>query len=472
MCIRDSFHSYVHFHCTHRLYWKPKCNQSYSCAYRCSVSRRLQPSWKLSVTGSSCKSQPIDVSQPINIKRFNNQSGQSEDIRFLPTSLKNKDSLQSNGIVSTLHDFEEIKTCYGSRDNCVDTQIIKNPKNLNICAPIASYRRDSKEAIAVNAALNIDTAYAFFDQIRGVFPSLPKAQLLVHPKKTLKIYEATNTSKLKETRVIENNLSISPRFFGLPTYIVYEKSKEAVENNFWNGAYLSDSLWALGHETGHLAFREIAFKDLNFPSALSHSSLGADIPTSVITGEPELTDLNGLPRSVKFYHEVKVINEAFADMYGLYVNSPTARSIDRINCFTKRDPTLATYYQGGPFKSLNQEVLDIFYSSTTQGKYDCNEPWFQDVHDMGQPIAYGIHHLFLDAVGNQSTNLGRRLLVWADNINKLVDANATVSLQDMVLEGLHAAEFDGRLTRSQCQTVKQVFPTYYQSWVSTDKIGC
>ncbi len=423
-------------------------------------------------SGSQCPNKSIDALSPVVIKRFNNASGGSEDIRFIPSTLNNTNSLESVGIQSTLYAYEEQKTCYGTDKNCVSTKILREPKNLNICNDIDSYARDSNESIAVNAAVNIDTAYAFYDSVRGSRPQLPRAQLLVHPVKTLNVYKSRSDQILVESKKVENNLALSPSFYGLPTFIIYRKSEKAIQKNFWNGAFLTDSLWALGHETGHLIFRQNAFKGLNYPQRLAHTEIGAYLPESIITGEPSLIDFNGLPRTVSFYDTVSTVNEAFADLYGLYVNSSNASGIDRINCFEKRDPTLDRYSSSGSFKVLSSDILDVFYSRLTSGEYNCTEPWFQDIHDFGQPIAHGIHSIFVSAVGNNSVSLADRLLTWATNINDLVSNNAEVELDALVYQGVKASEINSRLSATQCQTIKRVFPAFEQKWTNEGKLNC
>ena len=177
-------------------------------------------------------------------------------------------------------------------------------------------------------------------------------------------------------------------------------------------------------------------------------------------------------RDRSFYHIVSSVNEAFADLNGLYVNSPNASGIDRINCFEKRDPSLSRYSSNGEFKILSNEFINIFYSRTTTGKFDCNKPWIQDVHDFGQPIAHGVHRLFVEAVGNNSVLLADRLLVWASHIHDLVSKNAEVELNELVYQAVKASANNSRLSASQCGIVSDVFPTFYDQWGREGKLSC
>lgn len=452
--------------------------------------------------------------------------------RLADPSLDTRTSLAGGVVAETLMNVHQSVACTGPNRNegCSDeSQTISKPILLPICQDSFLYPRQSYEGVAVSSFANLMWIDKYYKSIES--RDLPKVSLVVLPALE-KRYSVPGSQERREFQF--DNLSFVDSFIDKPAFVIYPTSVSRQPGDNGTALNLWESSWTMAHEFGHLVLASVSgvqksalllhsqhalsrpvtakapseFSSLKFFSLLnspflkslsmgdptgspmtewnhffsnrpSSSSYPKSSPKSNL-GTRELSasfllNYSGNQNRVVSNQEIwSAVNEGFADLFATAASNGNALT-QGVPCIAVSRNTDQPRFQTGETKTMNSFALSSFVASqpTAQGS-NCAAPDYQSPHTMGAIIAYGIRQLSL-SYGQDSTALGKTLLIWAGRMGDLVRQGGGLQMSSLVLEGVKSFSSQtgpAVLGTNQCQILYSVFPDWFREWQQSSQIYC
>lgn len=388
------------------------------------------------------------------------------------------ESFQGPGIKQSLYNFHQQSKCTETGDTEVcesGTLVVKPAKKLKICKSDANFARASVEGVALSSISSLDVANRFYHSISNSRTSLKETSVIVLPvvEKTV-TRKNTDGSESANRSLVTDNLAYTSNFDGRPAFVVFPKSRNAVNKGRWQNLNLWELPWGMTHEYGHHVFRTHTGIEKLPGTLINQHGLEFGTPIHSIDFDERDAPATGFAlagRKVDADEVFSAINEGFADLYAYYALGQSALLTEGVDCFeTNRDITSAQFANGAA-KTLNSSVLEIFNASERVKANSCEGPDYQDVHSIGAVIAHGVMLLYraraVDS-GADSAQQAGWLLSWAEAIGEAVrmGGRKAVKLEDLLALAIKGVtQSDGTLNVDQCKTIREVFPVYAETWL-------
>jgi hypothetical protein len=416
-------------------------------------------------------------------------------------SLETRMSLSGGVIAETVMNVHQSNACTGPNRNegCSDdSQTLSKPILLPICQDSFLYPRQSYEGVAVSSFANLLWIHKYYKSIE--VGDLPKVSLVVLPALE-KRYSVAGSDERREFQF--DNLSFVDSFIDKPAFVIYPTSLSRQPGDNGTALNLWESSWTLAHEFGHLVLASVSgvqksalvlhsqHSDSQFYSSRSMGSEFSPFPSSLVSSLSFWSKLSPLSsrgkdqsswlnyqqpqnRIVSNQDVWSAVNEGYADLFATAASNGSALT-QGVPCIAVSRNSDQAYFQTGEVKTMNSNVLAQFASvNSVTGGSNCAAPNYQSPHTLGAIIAYGIRQLSL-SYGQDSTALGKTLLVWGRRMGEVVRQGGNLQMSRLVLEGVKS--FSNQtgpavLATNQCQILYSVFPDWFREWQQSNQLYC
>ena len=424
---------------------------------------------------------------------------------FSDSSIESRGSLSGGVVAETVMNVHQVVDCSGTSQNegCSDdSKTISKPVLLPICQESFLYPRTSYEGIAVSSFTNIFSIYKYYQSIEP--QDLPKVSLVVLPALERR-YTSPGGGERRDFQF--DNLSFVDSFLEKPAFVIYPTSSQRQPGEEPLALNLWESSWTLAHEFGHLVLSAVSGVQksallLNSSHQLmdagrQHESFDAFSKSSgglfsffgkfFVFKQFSFSSLE--PRSESFLNNSlqwngrmvspqeiwSAVNEGYADLFATAASNGSSLT-QGVPCIAvSRNPDQGSF-QTGEAKSISTFVLSQFMASEPiPPARNCSAPGYQSPHTLGAIIAYGLRQLSL-SYGQDSTALGKNLVVWARRMGAVVRRGGTFQMSQLVFEGVKSFSNQSSdtvvLATSQCQSLYSTFPVWFGEWQQARQLYC
>jgi hypothetical protein len=396
-----------------------------------------------------------------------------------------KDTLKGPGFSQSVYDFHQQSKCSlsGSTESCGSgSRVVKAAKQLKICDTSRNFARASVEGVSLSGMASLDTAYKFYLGIPNARESLRETSLIVLPiveKLTTQTGTDGNDSTIRS--ITTDNLAYTPNFDGRPAFVIFPKSRNAVNRGRWKNLNLWELPWGMTHEFGHHVFRSHSGID-KLPGTKTNLH-GLAFNTPIHSIEFEEADPKSKTAAAGFSlvgrtsgpEEVfSSVNEAYADLFSFYALGEATNLTAGVDCFDKNRDTTSPIFANGAAKVISAETISLFTSTERYKANSCDGPDFQDAHTLGAVIAHGMMRLYkarAEVSNATSAEQAGWLLAWADAVGASIRSKGrdAVTFRNLIGLGLKGvSESNGSLTQKQCDILKEVFPAFADTWTASE----
>lgn len=424
---------------------------------------------------------------------------------FSDSSVESRGSLSGGVVAETVMNVHQSVDCSGPGQNegCSDdSKTISKPILLPICQESFLYPRTSYEGVAVSSFTNIFSIYKYYQSIER--QELPKVSLVVLPALERR-YTFPGGGERREFQF--DNLSFVDSFLDKPAFVIYPTSSQRQPGEEPQALNLWESSWTLAHEFGHLVLAAVSgvqksalllnsnhqlmesawqLETIDVFSKFSRSFssfLGSFLGFQKFgfhSLEPKnISALNSAfqlsARAVSHQEIWSAVNEGYADLFATAASNGSSLT-QGVPCIAvSRNPDQG-YFQTGEAKSMSTFVLSQFMASEPiPPARNCSAPGYQSPHTIGAIIAYGLRQLSL-SYGQDSTALGKNLVVWARRMGDVVRRGGAFQMSELVFEGVKSFSNQSShtvvLTTSQCQSLYTTFPVWFGEWQQARQLYC
>ncbi len=396
-----------------------------------------------------------------------------------------KDTLKGPGFSQSVYDFHQQSKCTitdGAEACSTGSKVVKSPKKLKICNADRNFARASVEGVTLSSMSSLNSAYKFYLAIPNARENLRDTSLIVLPI-VEKLTNQTGSDGIESTvrTITTDNLAYTSNFDGRPAFVIFPKSRNAVNKGRWKNLNLWELPWGMIHEFGHHVFRShTGIEKLPGAKANVHG-LVLNTPIHSIdfdeTDDKSKSSTNGFSLAGRTSGPEEIfsaVNEAYADLFSFYALGQVPNLTQGVDCFEKNRDTTSNVFADGTAKRISAETLELFTATERYKFNSCDGPDFQDAHSLGAVIAHGMMRLYKARADVSSASPGQQagwLLAWADAVGSSIRIKGKTAITFSNLLGLGlkgVAESDGSLTETQCEILKDVFPAFKDAWLASD----
>lgn len=387
-----------------------------------------------SLADPACQDQTATVNLThAQIGAWNGDNVTDERVELVKTSTRA--SLVSEAVSATTYDDIYDRQCdlaKGLEHACddaggneVDWSSNVTLKPLRVCQDDSHFPSTSYEGAALASIHYIETAYTRYKQLAPGKTDLASIRLSVLPQ----FIEYMDNVPLRDGRKVRVKTWIthnSAHFNAPPMIAIFpESAKDAAtaKGFFW------ESQFVLGHEYGHhIAFtrdgmlqeqaglRWLPFEHRLFDDAAFAVGASGDSARAAVEG---------------------AVGEAFADMTAYYAEGGTGASVSGLPCFGFNRDLKNKAFLNGDEKQLTEDRFDLLLGRSEEGRTDCGDPRYSDIHVVGAIFAHTLDQAFARLIAStpnfvpgsaDDINQRYRLTIsWMDQYSK---AASKLSLND------------------------------------------
>ena len=370
----------------------------------------------------------FDVDSEIKflINQFSSGTSFNRDIDFKSMLSGNYVESRFNiPVTDTYYGEESSYKVHGVYDDLTDRYLVKRGTRevskeiqsssfLEVCPSTVNYNRNTFE----DSGLNIN--YAITKTYNAVIQADPSITLKgikvdVAPiKKVDIILDGGPEGGTNTLRYETDNASYSPKDLKI-TFLPQSKEYQAGTGSkipFWEVPMVAS------HEYGHHVFRTL-YSDSTDSSL---SVVDGCFHSGKIIGITELSSQSGT-RDNKIGFAMRSINEGYADLISFYSLDITERGLKEVPCFEKNREVDYPNFSGGTKKIFNLTALELINSSESLvTRRTCNDPDFQEIHDVGAVFAHQVDRVLSEYTYDKSLKL-KIVLKW---LQKLAENNSEI----------------------------------------------
>lgn len=320
-------------------------------------------------------------------------------------------------------------------------------KEIDLCADVIEYDRNTVEGAALNATYYINRAHRIFTESTGSY--VPPVKLNISPEVRQTFVNGAN----RDTFYLTDNalyLMENKSIVFLPHSL--EAKSAGFYMNFWEIPMVP------AHEYGHHIFASL----MDFSFILRGGQ-------SVCFNFREDAPHSQAPRKIKNLDVLHAFNEGFADLVAHYTLPEEDRGFKGVKCMeVTRDVSQPNLMSGTP-KTFSPEALRSFFSSTNEDAGNtCEQSNFQDVHVIGAIFAYNADRFMSQYTDSTAIKL-QILKSWVESLRRhhwrlssLGSRRYFEEVFELFLR-LSLEKFDRKFDRSSCEEVNKIYPGFVEN---------
>ncbi len=337
----------------------------------------------------------------------------------------------------------------------VDKKKISEASYLSVCPSTYSYERNTFESSGLNINYSITKTYENVKKADTSI-SLEGVTVQVAPLRNVNITIKGGPYDGRDRFGFEtDNASYNPQSKEI-TFLPQSKEYQAGTGSkvaFWEIPMVAS------HEYGHHIFQTLIKDKINSSSEI----ISGCFHKGKIEKLMEIKNASSSLRDNGVGFALGSMNEGFADLISFYSLSQQERSLLGVPCFEKNRVVNFPTFGGGTMKYFSTEGLSLINSKTSSvNRKSCNDPDFQEIHDVGAVFAHQVDSIF-ERRGFLKSEKLKYILVWAKKFAEKYESLASLESGEVffaAIELLHKVINDapaGRINASTCTDMNDSF---------------